>query len=369
MTAYDDAIEDYMPEELGTIEEVPPHPLSATRKLSDSEDEDDTGDAPGNSVTIPLLILAAVTLSAVVLMLIVMLQSSPVVESEDPVGPEPDERDELIKHQEFVISQLLHNHEAKESDMTKHVDLLRGELDNKTQALHQCELARQEEWANHKLFSSEHTGHERLVTVDVSNYMRYQAFKVFGNAPHYVEFTVEMDGDTNYFTVELAPTELLPASMYIFLTQVNENFWNDASFYINAPHMLVARPVSADEHTNRLAAMEKLGVAHVPIVEYSEEFPHAPYTLGFADDKRPGPEFYINRLDNDSLHQGQPCFAKVIIGTATIDLLGERESPDETYFIKPVTIRSTRILDQIEDAVGGTAYARIMQKLTAGEEQ
>ena len=70
---------------------------------------------------------------------------------------------------------------------------------------------------------------------------------------------------------------------------------------------------------------------------------------------RPGPAFYINKMNNDKLHEGLPCFGKVVLGMHVVDQLGQREGPmDSPFFLQPpISIIKAQILDKLEDAVGG----------------
>ncbi len=96
----------------------------------------------------------------------------------------------------------------------------------------------------------------------------------------------------------------------------------DNTVLINGDHILIATM------KNRKGEVKQLPQTHdstsLMFPEYSSEYPHNKYTLGFVG-KPGGPEFYINLRDNDKIHgrrgdEADPCFAKVVRG---IDLFEE----------------------------------------------
>lgn len=136
----------------------------------------------------------------------------------------------------------------------------------------------------------------------------------YGQGPYradvLLEFPDTMPGDkTAHLLLELAPIELMPHAVHIFLKAVVEDF-RGAAFHRRAPHVLQA-----------LVEGGKQGLA---FQEYSSEFPHKQGTLGYAG--RPGgPGFYISIVDNTrnhgpgsqnarNPHEADSCFAKVIEG-------------------------------------------------------
>ncbi len=148
----------------------------------------------------------------------------------------------------------------------------------------------------------------------------------FGKAPYFVEFSVNMQGMKRFFTVELAPD--MPHSVYYFLNMVEDKLWDNTVFAHKWTHILQSVPIGPGGRNKRESMRSTLAYP-----EYSENFKHDKYTLGFAG--RPGgPDFYINLIDNEDSHgpgrqahskvlnDADPCFAKVVIGTEVIDELG-----------------------------------------------
>jgi hypothetical protein len=167
-------------------------------------------------------------------------------------------------------------------------------------------------------------------------FLRNYLFKRFGPGPHRVEVEVNFPVNQEhnwYFMLELAPIDEMPHSVHIFLEQVTRGLFDNGgySFYSNAGHVIqggaLPNHVTRSDNGNVAGKFEESGFAHVLFQEYSENFPHEKYTLGFTG--RPGgPSIYINTKDNIRDHgpngyskdgKGDPCFAKVIRGYDVVD--------------------------------------------------
>jgi hypothetical protein len=157
-----------------------------------------------------------------------------------------------------------------------------------------------------------------------------------------VEFSINLPTESpdhvRTFLLEMAPLAIMPHSVHLFLEQVSHNLWKDAYFYLNGPHVLQAGPQgdnSLEEATGlnswelALKPFRELELAHLAFPEYSADFPHVPWSIGFTG--RPGgPDFYISKMDNTIPHGpggqyqhdldefGDPCFAKVVDGYDTL---------------------------------------------------
>jgi cyclophilin family peptidyl-prolyl cis-trans isomerase len=285
-----------------------------------------------------------------------------------------DARDELIYEQERLLLQFArHRRMSKEdTDLLEHVAMLQEELEHTTSSL-EAELNRriqmEKEAKEIKQAAPELTDVALKIQDDQRRLYRTLILDRYGTGPHFVEFAVHVweDGtaERGYFTVQMAPLEYMPASVFLFLEQVNNTLWDGSSFHINAPHVLLAQPLSmrpVEEHP--VSKMERMGLARLPFPEYSKEYPHEPYTLGFGGSKTPGPNFYINKVDNTIIHAGEPCFGKVIIGKDIVDrltsLTGSMENP---YYIYPVDITRIRIVRDLNTARGGAEYLEFLQSL------
>lgn len=153
----------------------------------------------------------------------------------------------------------------------------------------------------------------------------------FGHGPHRVKIALrfaETPKTLEYFIVETAPLALVPHAVHQFLEQVYHECWDNTWFYLNGQHVLQAGPQAYENEEEDEAALHKFqdwGFEKLAFPEYSKEFPHMEWTLGFTG--RPGgPDFYINKHDNSMTHgpggqqqhalseHADPCFAKVIDG-------------------------------------------------------
>lgn len=202
----------------------------------------------------------------------------------------------------------------------------------------------------------------------------------FGPGPHRVEFTVDlyMDGETVHtFVVEMAPLNLMPHAVSLFLQQVDSKLWDNGWFYINGPHVLQGGPQVDEDELDRLEEAgeyyDERKIAIQPFVdasldsvtfpEYSPEFPHEQWTLGMTG--RPGgPDWYINKINNTLGHgpsgqdhhddvlptYGDPCFAKVVDGFETLkQIYKEPTAADGDYryfFEEPIHIIRGRIISE-----------------------
>jgi hypothetical protein len=189
----------------------------------------------------------------------------------------------------------------------------------------------------------------------------------FGPSPHRVQIGIVLPSDktesVKYFTVEMAPLESMPHAVHLFLEQVSHGLWDNAWFYLNGPHVIQAGPTANDDeewdvgdHIEgdrdiALKPFRERQLDQLAFPEYSEDFPHVQWTLGFTG--RPGgPDWYINKVDNTESHgpggQGHhdieefadPCFAKVVDGFDTLQAAfqeatyGDDYDPEYLYYLE-----------------------------------
>lgn len=206
----------------------------------------------------------------------------------------------------------------------------------------------------------------------------------YGDGPYYVEFVIsipivndadgEYDEDIKSFIIEMAPIDLMPHTVHLFLEQVAHQLWDNGWFYLNGPHVFQAGPQvpdddeyeamlekGVDERTLALKPFKDENLESVAFPEYSDKFPHLPWTLGLTG--RPGgPDFYINKVDNTKTHgpggqthhdlteHADPCFAKIIDGMDTIALMTnaptvrDADSNYRFFFQEPIQIVKVRIV-------------------------
>lgn len=146
------------------------------------------------------------------------------------------------------------------------------------------------------------------------------------------------------FVIEMAPIDLMPHSVYTFLEMVSAGLLDGCSFILNAMHVLKAAPLPYDGTPPSVKAQEFLdkGLESVAFREYSADYPHKQYTVGFAADG--SPSFYINTEDNSEIHAGDPCFAKVVSGFETIHRLEDSPTRNGLWLVQRVGIKSVTVL-------------------------
>ena len=165
-------------------------------------------------------------------------------------------------------------------------------------------------------------------------------------------------------TIEMAPLNLMPIAINLFLQQIHHKLWEGCNFVINAMHILQAGPhqykgegqYAANSYLLK-GKFEKNRLDTMPYQEYSLDYPHTKYTVGFAG--RPGgPDFYINKVDNSENHgqggqthhdlheEADPCFVRVVAGFEVIEDINRIPVDREkgSLLKAPVTIVGGRVI-------------------------
>ena len=181
---------------------------------------------------------------------------------------------------------------------------------------------------------------------------RNATIEKFGRSEHYVEFELmfpDEDGNhsdegPNRFIIEMASIDLMPHSVNTFLEMVSIGLMDGCSFILNALQVVKAAPLPYDgtSASDKAKEFSKHGLESVSFKEYSNEYPHKMYTVGFAADG--SPSFYINTADNSEIHVGDPCFGKVISGLETIHRLANSPTRNGIWFQHRIGIKAARII-------------------------
>lgn len=187
---------------------------------------------------------------------------------------------------------------------------------------------------------------EKIQTLQtyIQSQSREYVLAEYGPGPYRVEFQVKLPKKTteSKFVVELAPLDLMPHSLELFLDMVTQEAWDNTVFYHHVKHMhvLAAAPVNFGTYQRKDHHWKALGFTGLSFPEYSTEWPHEEYTLGFSGR---GPNFYINGKDNSVSHgpggqdrhkltgDADPCFGKVVWGKQVIkDMMPMKSPPPST---------------------------------------
>jgi hypothetical protein len=199
----------------------------------------------------------------------------------------------------------------------------------------------------------------------------------FGPGPHRVKVAFKVPGDEveHFFVAEMAPLSLVPHAVHLFLQQVHHGLWDHTWIYLNGPHVMQWGPQQFYDDGNSSSGDDDRALALKPFrdmqldtlafPEYSPEFPHVPWTLGFTG--RPGgPDVYINKVDNTVAHgpggqyqhdleeQADPCFAKIVEGREALEMVFRLpvygDGSDYSFFLQdPIEVVKATVLDKIPD--------------------
>jgi len=174
----------------------------------------------------------------------------------------------------------------------------------------------------------------------LQNYLQTESKQVvlekYGAGPHQVKIAIDLIQDngrrqSKSITIELAPLDWMPHSILFFLDMVHNKLWDNTVFlhHEDTDHVMAAAPIDYNTQRIKHLQLNQLGWIGLGFPEYTPQYPHVKYTLGFSGQ---GPTFYINTVDNTAQHgpggQGHhllkstdadPCFAKVVVGQDTVD--------------------------------------------------
>lgn len=271
--------------------------------------------------------------------------------------------------------QLLHKLQLRDNEIEHHLEHIESlekkvsklhtqtlKLSNKVEVLEEKPAVGMTE-LQRKLFHMEHSSN--LIQQGIQLGDRRTVREKFGPGPHfYVELALDLPpqlqqkgGGDNIILLETAALDEMPHSVHLFLEQVSHGLYDGTSFHRNAQHILQAGPSrSAESHA---AFRRHPSLTSVLFQEYSIDYPHLQYTVGYAG--RPGgPDFYINLRDNQELHgpggqaghysdqivhtEADPCFAKVVKGVSLVQQLHSLQVDWQDVLVAPVKILKMRVV-------------------------
>lgn len=153
-----------------------------------------------------------------------------------------------------------------------------------------------------------------------------------------------VDSGPTMIVIEMSSLDLMPHSVYTFLEMVSTGLLNGCSFILNALHVLKAAPLPYDgtSASDKARAFLDSGLNSVAFREYSPDYPHSKYTIGFAADG--SPSFYINTEDNSDIHMGDPCFGKIVSGYDTVERLEKMPTRNGIWFEHRIGIKEATVI-------------------------
>lgn len=201
----------------------------------------------------------------------------------------------------------------------------------------------------------------------------------FGPGPHFVSMMVMLEEGNpqsqREIVFQLAPLELMPHSIHLFLSQIAEGYWSRGTpaFALSAEHVLQACPhpclndvvMGGTVEGYPYGDMRVAGLDTVSFQEYSPKYPHEKYTIGFSGRPHSGPEFYINmldnRLDHGTLEERRmsmnprvfEAWAKEVLGVRSVDDIDVKSFDPYPCFGK--VIKGFDVVDEIAKGMTRTS--------------
>jgi hypothetical protein len=191
----------------------------------------------------------------------------------------------------------------------------------------------------------------------IGQHSRRTVLEKYGGGPHHVELQVQLpasqQGDgrsTNApvvetIKIELAPLDMMPHSVRVFLEQISSGMWDDGAFDLHAGHVLMAHSKVLVESANDKEVTPMM----LPFPEYNANYPHDRYTIAFpAPSSNSNSElgFYINLQNNDVHHS--PRMESFTNSGATTTSVGGRFVEGESCFGNIVDEASRRVVDRMD---------------------
>ena len=87
-------------------------------------------------------------------------------------------------------------------------------------------------------FNNEYIEAQERMQSDQALLFRSMATQKFGSGPHFAEFTIILDGESQSFTIEFASLDVAPTSVFFFLQQIEHGLWDNTAFHANNNNLL-----------------------------------------------------------------------------------------------------------------------------------
>ena len=141
--------------------------------------------------------------------------------------------------------------------------------------------------------------------------------------------------------IELAPLELMPHSIHMFLDMVRLRLWDNTVFWHHddVEHIIAGALFNYRTGEPKFHHLKALGWEGLQFAEYSKDYPHDKYSIGFSGT---GPNIYINLQNNQEVHgpgskqghhdlpdEADPCFARIVKGADVVDAMYRLSIQDE----------------------------------------
>lgn len=196
-----------------------------------------------------------------------------------------------------------------------------------------------------------------VLTKKVQQRSRSEVLNRFGEGPHHVKLVFRFpDGTEGSIVLEMAPIDLMPHAVQIFLDIIDRGLYINCTFPLARTHILLIGHMDVRDPENNAElnrVMEAGGL--VPggamlIKEYNDDYPHHTNTVGF--NAVGGPMFYVNLMDNSESHgpdedsEGESCFARVVDGLQFLDKIAQQPVAEDGYFDQMVHIVETQVLEE-----------------------
>jgi hypothetical protein len=137
--------------------------------------------------------------------------------------------------------------------------------------------------------------------------------------------------------IEVATRKTFPLSVFTFLTLVESGFYTEMDIVSGGSDVLLLVGTSGKDVASmdaKLRALGFLGGSTLYFPESSPEYLCGPNSLGFVD-RGPALHFFASSGAGEG---DQSCFAEIVRGTDTLDLVHQSLSKGETIRLSSATV-------------------------------